>query len=63
MLSRERLGVTLLLWAFLTMFIVLALVVAVAHTRINQISNQTCGSVGGRWTETTDQFICVIEKE
>lgn len=66
MLGRERLIRTLLIWAVLTAFIVLGFLGALAlanYNRINDISGQTCGTVGGRWTETTYQFICVVDKE
>lgn len=63
----------LLTWAFLTMFIMLALLgvvsmmnynkIAENRSKITDISNQTCGTVGGRWVETTYQFICVVDRE
>lgn len=56
----------LLIWAFLTIFLMLSLLGVVAATnysKIADISDQTCGTVGGRWVETTYQFICVVDKE
>lgn len=70
----------LLVWAFLTTFIMLSVLGIVAamnyskisenynkiaenDSKISEVSNQTCGTVGGRWVETTYQFICVVDKE
>lgn len=64
---------TFIIWAFLTLFITLILLGIVSATnyskisdnqsKISDISDQTCGTVGGRWVETTYQFICVVDKE
>lgn len=63
----------LIIWGLLTLFITLTLFGVVTATnynkiaendsRISDISDQTCGTVGGRWVETTYQFICVVDKE
>ena len=63
----------LIIWGLLTLFITLILFGVVSATNYNKIaenqskitniSNQTCGTVGGRWVETTYQFICVVDKE
>lgn len=72
MLSNRHVKI-LLIWAFLTIFIALTLLgvvgmmnynkIAENHSKIADISDQTCGTVGGRWVETTYQFICVVDKE
>lgn len=73
MFSNQNLMRALIIWAFLTLFITLTLLgvvsatnynkIAENHSKITDISDQTCGTVGGRWVETTYQFICVVDKE
>lgn len=73
MFSNQNLMRTLIVWAFLTLLLTLTLLGVVSAMNYNEIvknrskiadvSDQTCGTVGGRWVETTYQFICVVDKE
>lgn len=73
MFGNQNLMRNFIIWALLTLFITITLLGIVSATnynkiaenqsKISDISDQTCGNVGGRWVETTYQFICVVDKE
>lgn len=54
--------INLMLWALLTLFIVLALLGALTVMNFNTINTGTCKGVGGKLVETENQVICVIDK-
>ena len=61
MLSNKMLKY-LLYWVVLTMFVILALVGAIAAMNYSKISGGTCQSLGGGWERSNDTLICKIKE-
>lgn len=53
----------LLYWAFLTIFVVLALLGAAAAMNYSKISGGTCQSLGGGWERSGDILVCKIKEK
>lgn len=63
MFSNQNLTKILIIWAFLTLFIVLALMGAVTVANYTKLSGGTCSSIGGQWTAQNDEYACIVNKE
>lgn len=63
MFSNQNLMRILIVWAFLTLFIVLALLGAVTIVHQSKLSGGTCSSVGGKWAVEDSEYTCMIDKE
>ena len=62
MLGHKRITI-FILWALLTVFVMLALLGVITVINYNQINAGTCQGLGGKIVETQHQYICVIDKE
>lgn len=63
MSSDWDLGQKIVAWIVMTMILIMILLGAVAITNYRSLEGGTCGNIGGKWVETTYQFICVVDKE
>lgn len=60
MSRRQRLGKAMTLWAFLTIFIILAMLGVLVATNYSKLSGGTCATVGGTYERDGSRFICFI---
>lgn len=51
----------LIVWAFLTLFIMLSLFGAVAMINYNKLTGGTCSSVGGYYQRNADRYTCYVK--
>lgn len=51
-----------LVWAFLTIFMVLALLGVIAALNFTKLSEGTCGSFGGHWEKRDGILVCYLDE-
>lgn len=63
MFGDKSLTKILIVWAFLTLVIVLALMGTVTIANYTKLSGGTCSSIGGKWTTEHNEYVCTIERK